>query len=151
MALEENNQELELAERLYTNGINGSTGEYLTPPMSGEDLVRLILGENPEEDYENYDKLKDRATQEEVHFGVTFGIDCTKLDQTGWGVIYAPGIGDEVKEALKPLIDWRKGQAGPLFQGMSISASPAAISSSTMIPASPARPNRRRCPTTCCW
>ena len=29
-------------ELLYFNGINGATGEYLTPPMTGEDLSRLL-------------------------------------------------------------------------------------------------------------
>jgi hypothetical protein len=111
-----NNQELDLTEVLYTNGINGSTGEYLTPPMSGEELVRLISGENPKADVEYYDTLEEKSGQEEPSFGLKFGLDSKKLDQTGWGVIYAPGIGDEVKAALEPLVGWRQEQAGPLFE-----------------------------------
>jgi hypothetical protein len=116
MAPEANSEELELAEVLYSNGINGSTGEYLTPPMSGGELAKYIAGENPKKDVEYFDTLDAKSEQEESTYGLAFGLDCRKIDETGWGVVYAPGITDEIKEALKPLIDWRKEQAGPLFQ-----------------------------------
>jgi hypothetical protein len=111
-----NNQKLDLTEVLYTNGINGSTGEYLTPSMTGEELARLISDESPEADVEYYATLEEKSGHEEPTYGLRFGLDSRKLDETGWGVIYAPGISDEAKEALEPLIGWRKAQAGPLFR-----------------------------------
>lgn len=40
------------AERLYFNGVDGSTGGYRTPPMTAEELARFIKGEAPEENLE---------------------------------------------------------------------------------------------------
>ena len=69
------NQELDLTEELYINGINGTTGEYLTPPISWEKLAGIVSGENPEEDVENYDSLEEKLGQEEATFGLIFGLD----------------------------------------------------------------------------
>lgn len=43
-------------------------------------------------------------------------IDPNKLKEAGWGVVYAEGTPQEVKDALAPLLEHRKAEAGDLFR-----------------------------------
>jgi hypothetical protein len=43
-------------------------------------------------------------------------VDPQELSQAGWGVIFAPDVTEAVKEALAPLLELRKGQAGDLYK-----------------------------------
>jgi hypothetical protein len=43
-------------------------------------------------------------------------VDEQDLKQAGWGVVFAPDIGDDVKEALKPLLQLRQHQAQTYYQ-----------------------------------
>ena len=54
--------------------------------------------------------------------GVPSDVDPERLEQAGWGVVFARGVPDDVKHALAPLIDRRRQQAGPLFQALDCSA-----------------------------
>ena len=47
-------------ELLYFNGVNGATGDYGLPPMTGGELSKFIQGEAPPE---NLDELKWRYQQ----------------------------------------------------------------------------------------
>lgn len=108
------NEDLNLEGLIIANGINGSTKTYLTPPMSPQTLLTYILAETPPADY---DRLKQKeAEKKDGHLAPVHGVQAKKLDSAGWGVIYAPSIGVEIKEALSPLIDWREEQAGELFR-----------------------------------
>ncbi|MBL8055173.1 MAG: hypothetical protein JNK29_00680 [Anaerolineales bacterium] len=103
----------------YFNGINGSTGEYETPPLTVEQLAKLARGEqlDPDEIRELQDKSE--ASKAGGHWGVKDGVDANDLAQCGWGVIFAFDDNDKVpavKEALQPLLDLRRGQAGPLYK-----------------------------------
>ena len=44
----------------------------------------------------------------DISFAVEGGIDPNDLAQAGWGVIYAPGVSQKIKDALQPLLDHRK-------------------------------------------
>jgi predicted chitinase len=103
---------------LHFNGINGATGGYEMPPMDGAQLSSFIKGEAVPE---NLEELRFRAKlKDSQHFGVKHGVDPKKLEQTGWGVIFAHDENPAVIEALQPLLDLRKNQAGQyfkLFQG----------------------------------
>jgi hypothetical protein len=99
---------------LTFNGVNGATGEYGLPPMTATELSRLLHGE---EKPENLAELRFRQQQKDSrHFGVREGVDPKKLDQAGWGVIFAHDADPAVREALAPLLDLRREQAGDLFK-----------------------------------
>jgi len=100
-------------QKLFFNGINGATGEYGLPPMTGEELAKLIRGEAPPE---NLSELKYRYQQGGDHLGVKEGVDPKKLDEAGWGVVFAHDAGPAVKEALQPLLDRRAEQAQERFR-----------------------------------
>jgi len=101
-------------ELLYFNGVNGDKGDYDLPPMTGEQLFNLIRGE---ETIENIGELKFRNGQgSSEHFGVKEGVDPKKLDQSGWGIIFAHDADPEVEAALGELIQFRKELAGDHFR-----------------------------------
>ncbi|MFQ5612790.1 MAG: hypothetical protein ACE5H9_11720 [Anaerolineae bacterium] len=102
-------------ERLYFNGINGSTGDYDLPPMTRAELAGLILGEAPPD---NAGELKAwyRNYLQYDHRGLVAGLDPSRLDEAGWGVIFAQDLDPAAKEALQPLLDLRREQAGELYK-----------------------------------
>lgn len=101
-------------ELLYFNGVNGDVGDYDLPPMTGEQLFGLIRGEST---IENINELKFRNDQgSSEHFGVKEGIDPKKLDQSGWGIIFAHDADPAIEAALSELIQWRQEQAGNHFR-----------------------------------
>lgn len=99
---------------LHFNGINGATGEYGLPPMTGEELAGFIKGESAPENLAELKFRQQQATQR--HYGVKEGVDPKKLDETGWGAILAHNAAPEIKEALRPLLDLRREQAGERFR-----------------------------------
>ena len=106
------------SEELFFNGINGATGSYLLPPMSPQDLSKIARGETLDESH--LLELKswyERTSQK--HFGPKEGVDPKKLDESGWGVLFAFEDKDRVpaiREALKELLDLRKEQAGERYR-----------------------------------
>jgi hypothetical protein len=107
-------------DQLHLNGINGATGDYLFPPMHAETFAAFVSGEKSKIDSGLLDEVK--AFWERLHepdFAVIPGIDLRELSQTGWGVIFAHGTDPAVKEALKELLEHRRGQADRLFREFS--------------------------------
>lgn len=103
-----------LTFNLTFNGVNGATGEYGLPPMTAEELSRLLRGEDKPE---NLAELRFRRQQQDNrHFGVKEGVDPKRLDEAGWGVIFAHDADPAIREALAPLLDLRREQAGDLFK-----------------------------------
>jgi hypothetical protein len=99
---------------LYFNGINGETGDYNLPPMTGVQLAAFIRGESRPE---NLRELRFRhQTRDLAHLGVREGVDPKRLDQTGWGILFASDADPAVKEALTPLLQLRTRQAGERFR-----------------------------------
>jgi hypothetical protein len=108
-------------ELLVFNGINGATGAYLIPPMAPATLAAIATGIRQDEEWGagHLDELKYRhglATQ--PNFAPISGVDPTKLEQTGWGVIFPAALDANVlaalKEALGELLTLRRAQAGEL-------------------------------------
>lgn len=112
-------------ERCCFNGIDGTTGEYLSPPVALGELARLAFGGRieirPDEhaDAALRSKLRffhDRATQDS--FGPKEGVDPTDLAQTGWGVIFAArdrALSGAIVEAMDELLSLRRQQCGARY------------------------------------
>src|SRR4051812_49322107 len=110
-------------ERLTFNGIDGDTGRYLIPPMTPEEFVDATFGKTkptPEQiDAAKSRTLSDdeiadlgwRNTLDSGHYGVQHGVEADRLEQAGWGVIFAFDANPAIIEALQPLLRLRQGQA----------------------------------------
>ena len=103
-------------DTIYFNGIDVDEGTPAVPAMSAEAFAEQIsqvakLGHTKPA---NLSELKFRADQPQ-DLGVKAGIDLKKLDQAGWGVIFASDADPTVEQALTPLLDLRHQQAGDKF------------------------------------
>src|SRR5262245_21681364 len=97
--------------QLYLNGINGATGQYLTPPLDPAAAAAALRGEPPP-DPKRAAYLK--ATRKPVgQLALPFNIDGKDVPRAGWGVVFAENAPAEVRAALKPLIDHRKKRVEP--------------------------------------
>lgn len=104
----------------HFNGINAVTGDYgLT--MSVEEFVQRVLPRNDRDALRRQQDEYNTAVKDgkkETYRGVREGVDGTRLDQAGWGLLFAyadPRI-DAIQEALAPLLALRKAQAGPYYR-----------------------------------
>jgi hypothetical protein len=98
-------------EKLYVNGINAVTGEYLVAPTELSEVAKLIRGEQRDPLTTSWLKRASRSLSE-PHLGVPMDVDPSDLRQTGWGVVFATNEEAAVKEALAPLIKHRGEQIG---------------------------------------
>ncbi len=109
--------------RLYVNGVNGETGGYLLPPLELDQVVAVARGEQlePEHLVDLQSKHAHVQKRQAGVLGVADGIDPLKLDETGWGVIFAAGDTQTpaIQEALSPLLALRKAQAGQYYRAYS--------------------------------
>lgn len=100
-------------EPLIFNGINGATGDYLLPSLTTRDISKIAQGEKLDPAHlQELLRRWEQATQ--PHFGVR-GIargEAWKIENAGWGAIFAHDADPAIREALAPLLDWRKAQAG---------------------------------------
>ena len=89
-------------------GISAETGR----PFSdlSDEAVAAMLAKEPEPELAT---LQVRSNAAELTFGVIGEVDGNDLGQSGWGVIFAPGVDQRVKDALSPLIEHRKAMAKP--------------------------------------
>lgn len=97
---------------LFFNGINGSSGDYLLPPLTAEQVARIAQGEDF--DPEELDELirKNKHVQGlEPDFAPIEGVDPKNIAETGWGVIFAFNADPAIREALSELLEHRKKQA----------------------------------------
>ncbi|MDY7078295.1 MAG: hypothetical protein SXV54_15370 [Chloroflexota bacterium] len=96
--------------QLCFNGINGATGEYGVPPMTGEELANVIKGESPPEN------LGELEAKKVSPFPVKPPNDPTRLDEAGWAIILPAETDPNVKAALSELLELRQEQAGERFK-----------------------------------
>ncbi len=87
---------------IYANGVHATTGKYLLEPMTAKifaDRVRRQRLEVP---------ASNKALRADL--------DGEDLAQAGWGIVFGSGVGPEVREALAPLLELRRSQAGELYR-----------------------------------
>src|SRR4051794_20342209 len=96
--------------KIFFNGIDGSTGKYLLPPMTAAEVAALGLSARAEE-REWLARIREWAEDDGSRGPILDG-DPRNLAETGWGVVYAPGTSDKIKAALSELLSHRRDQAG---------------------------------------
>jgi hypothetical protein len=82
-------------ERWIFNGVDATTGDYLVPPRTPEEVLAL---------------LRDRPVRPEARAMVP-GFDARDLAESGWGVVFPRDIDPAVRAALQPLLEHRRSQA----------------------------------------
>ncbi len=98
---------------LFFNGIDATSGDYALPPMTADQLKEGILG-TPEPEAQamsNWLKLRNAPD-----FSLKAELDPNKLEEAGWGVVFPVNTDPAIVDALRPLLDWRKQQAGDLYR-----------------------------------
>lgn len=102
------------SDLLYFNGINGATGGYSLPPMTSKQLSDGILGILPDDDTKALNSWYQTTTV--GNYGLMEGYDPDKLQDTGWGILFPVNVDPAIIDALKPLMEWRKQQAGERYK-----------------------------------
>lgn len=100
-------------EPMVFNGVDGASGDYLLPPLPSDQISAIAQGEMP--DPVHLAELKswwERVNPAQPHFAPMAGLDPLNLAETGWGVIFAQDADPAVRQALAPLLDHRRAQAG---------------------------------------
>jgi hypothetical protein len=95
---------------VYVNGIDIETGNYAFPPRSVDDLAKQVL---IRPGVAGFTQLH---TETPRSFGVPFGMDPTKPEEAGWGIIFHEDTPLDVHDALDPLIKLREKQAAGRFK-----------------------------------
>jgi hypothetical protein len=101
------------------NGVDGTTGELLLSGIDAEAFAAGILQREADRLTELLAKANDASRRGKL--ALPFGTKVDDLASSGWGLVLAPGIGREVKEALQPLIEHRQAAAGSrtrIFEGL---------------------------------
>lgn len=102
-------------ELLIFNGVDGTTGNYAMKPMTPQAFSAGILG-TPTDDPDNKALINWYEQRQQGHFGIKEGHDPEKLEESGWGVIFPANTNQAIVDALRPLLNWRKGQAAAQFE-----------------------------------
>ncbi len=110
--------ELAPSEQFVFNGIDGSTGGYLTPSFSLAELAEIAHG-GKIEPFERRDMENKVRTARQMGYGTVDGVDANDLGQAGWAVVFPKveaGSAEaraqaKIREALAPLLARRRAQA----------------------------------------
>ncbi|QDT50542.1 Nuclease precursor [Symmachiella dynata] len=102
------------------NGIDATTGDYLAAPMSAQQIAEIALRDptfppnmlGTDSNTKHLRELKSKTVQS---FGTRFGVNPDKVETAGWGVIFPQEIDPQIIEALRPLLELRKEQAGKFY------------------------------------
>lgn len=103
-----------LEDMLYFNGVNGTTGDYDLPPMSVQAFAQALMEQQELPADKNAAGFYRTYCQTDA-FGPADDRDPLRIDQSGWGVIFAQDEDPAVIEALEPLLALRREQAGDFY------------------------------------
>jgi hypothetical protein len=110
---------LEIPEdELVFNGVDADSGSYLFARTRLEQVARVIRAQQPDPEHVANLEARERA-ETEKKLTLAFGRNPTRLDEAGWALVVADDIGPEIVDALAPLRDWRRQQAGELYRELS--------------------------------
>ncbi|HEX8743568.1 MAG TPA: hypothetical protein VF712_10570 [Thermoleophilaceae bacterium] len=94
-------------ERITFNGIDATTGEYLVPPATPEELAEAARGEREDPAQAGLLKRVARAL-EDVFLGLPMDVAPTDVVRAGWGIVFSADADPAVREALAPLVAHRR-------------------------------------------
>jgi hypothetical protein len=94
--------------KVYVNGINAVTGQYLFEPKTVAELAMNISGEEDRSLLRWLQRIWTRLAA--PHLG--FDLDPTDPAQAGWGIVFHENESDLVKQALEPLVRHRREKIG---------------------------------------
>jgi hypothetical protein len=98
-------------QRIYVNGINALTGEYLVPPMTAAEVAARARGTPPPAEQAGWlRRLVQRWFGAGRVFGLAEDVEPTDVAQAGWAVVFTPDTPEEVRRGLQPLLERRSGQ-----------------------------------------
>ncbi len=101
------------------NGINGETGDYLTDPLTAEELMERVNRSLWKADHLKDLNNRQFGSQASLRVLPEYG-DGSDLKRVGWGIIFparaAPDRVDKILLALDKLIQLRKEAAGGKFK-----------------------------------
>ena len=98
-------------EKIFANGVNGLTGEYLLPPLDPAEVA--AQAQVPPDDAAVAAQLRLLSTtMTEDTYGVPFDVDPSRVEQAGWAVVFSTEEGDDVKAAVETLVEHRRQQVG---------------------------------------
>lgn len=93
------------------NGVDGTTGRYLLPPTPPGWLPVRGTAE-PDDPAHQADLWWRHRQSTESTFAPIEGIDPSRLSEAGWGLVLPLNTDPAIVEALDPLVQHRRGQAG---------------------------------------
>lgn len=100
-----------IGEKLFFNGIT-PRGQYLTPPLTAKELTQRVLQTGLDVPSQWVLDMTRERTRGDYRRRPILNIQRKwDLAETGWAVVYAPGIDRRVKLALQDLIEHRESQA----------------------------------------
>src|SRR5262245_6422505 len=95
--------------RIYLNGINALTGEYLVPPMTPAEAAAQARGTPPPAEQVGWLRRLLNKIGGQV-FGLPQGLDPTDPAEVGWAVVFTPDTPEAVRKGLQPLLELRQKQ-----------------------------------------
>ena len=105
-------------EQFFFNGIDATTGNYLLPPLTAEQVAAMATEETFDPAHLSELNQKFLQCKGRTDYAAIEGVDPKNLAQTGWGVIFPaetePGKQQAqaaIREALGELLAHRKQQA----------------------------------------
>jgi hypothetical protein len=98
------------------NGINGATGGYLIPALSPSEIANIARGEKFDPEHLRQLQWRSERLSSKTLGRPMAGIDATDLAQTGWAAIFAHNADPAIREALGPLLEHRRSQAGRRYK-----------------------------------
>jgi hypothetical protein len=101
--------------RIYLNGINALTGEYLVPPLTPAEAITFAGQTKPTPEKASWlGRLVSLLTGRFCrYFGPPAHVKPEDPSQAGWAVVFTPDTPEGVRKALQPLIEHRAGQIPP--------------------------------------
>lgn len=107
-----------MSSELFASGVDGETGAYSPGPESDDELAERV-SKRPSLTSREILELKwwvHRFSVNDPKRAPAVAVDPLRLGSAGWGVLFAPEVNPDIREALQPLLSWRREQAGPYYK-----------------------------------